>query len=395
MPKDNTGQVLLPVLNVNTTPSPSSKTSHLFFPATTDIVGAKLFTIDFGIRQRSFSTSRKCSPFPPIITALINDEPLPIIATGPHDQPKKLHEASESARQVDLPRALKETYSTYYTQEADKFLRTNEFTGLAGFDLAKPDPSINFHRNESDVGRSIDLSINRELALVLTEGHEQGSLEMDSTSQAYRSTTFPRRAPHEPLEVISIPDWRCRCVLTSPTTGDQTASTLILEYKDRSLIFVDEVNQELQISTTRLMQDANELQQEASLLTRNLVVGLGQSQALRQLMMNSRQYTLPRISEASTLGLKRPCQFTKNFETYMRQITTYGVVEGARYVGLLDYDSLVMFDFRDLVPHMGLSPRERLRKGPGLTVHALVLKDSPEKIRKNIIGAWIRSIKGI
>ncbi|KAK1635378.1 hypothetical protein BDP81DRAFT_395822 [Colletotrichum phormii] len=175
---------------------------------------------------------------PPIVLAIRNDEPLPVIPIGSRDKPKDLRDASESAHQVELPKALTRTQPDYYTDVADHFLDTANFEELAGLELARPDPSIVFHRNESDVARSIEHSINREVALVLLGGHAKGTLTMDSTTQTYKKIIIPDPQPYEPMSITAIPDWTAACVYTSPEPGKaQVSSHLVLEYQDNGLIF--------------------------------------------------------------------------------------------------------------------------------------------------------------
>ncbi|KXH30415.1 hypothetical protein CNYM01_00583 [Colletotrichum nymphaeae SA-01] len=123
---------------------------------------------------------------PPIVSAIRNDAPLPNIPIGTGLRPKNLHDASQSAHQVDIPRVLQRTNGDdYYTQVADRYLETADFGLLNGVDLGHPDPTILYHRNESDVARSIESSINREVGLVLLGGHTPDTLSIDHVLGAW------------------------------------------------------------------------------------------------------------------------------------------------------------------------------------------------------------------
>ncbi|KAK2029207.1 hypothetical protein LX32DRAFT_682662 [Colletotrichum zoysiae] len=85
-----------------------------------------------------------------------------------------------------LPSVLLEKLPQHYTSRAEESLHHGEVVNrLAVIHLARPDPSILSHRNESDVSRSSGHAVSGVLAIVLVKGHSAiGSFTMESTSQA-------------------------------------------------------------------------------------------------------------------------------------------------------------------------------------------------------------------
>ncbi|KAK1477247.1 hypothetical protein CCUS01_05065 [Colletotrichum cuscutae] len=333
---------------------------------------------------------------PPIVTAIRNDASLPFIPTKESLNPKSLHDASESAKQVDLPRVLNPTPSDYYTKVADRFLDTADFRQLDGFDLGHTDPTIMFHRNESDVARSIEESINREVGLILIGGHTPGTLEIDSTTQAWKQINNRDSLPFEPKKIILIPDWTAKCTLTAPGKKP-VESMLVSEYKDRGLIVVDELETEINMTGARRMQLWAEVQNRLTELTDRLETANPEVIApdLIGLTSGLRSYMSPHQREdMSTFGVQNhpKSSFEADVTTTLQQLTTYAVGEDTPYAILGDYQSLAIFEFPDMLNFPKVNDIDRFRRGPGNEVRVLVLKNESRKIRRNMIGAWLKNI---
>ncbi|KAJ0298708.1 hypothetical protein COL516b_009793 [Colletotrichum fioriniae] len=333
---------------------------------------------------------------PPIITAIRNDAPLPDIPIEVSPKPKNLHDASESAHQVDLPRVLIRTSGDYYTKVADRFLDTADFGLLNGVDVGHPDPTILFHRNESDVARSIEDSINRVVGQVLLGGHAPGTLVMDSLTQAWKKIKNQNRQPLEPTSIILIPDWTAKCRLTAPGK-EPIESVLVAEYKDRGLVVVDDFETELDKSPVRLLELWLETQNNAAEITEMLETANNEGIVADYIRLASdvRSNIAPESREfATTFGTgnhpKSP--FEKNVATTLHQITTYAVGEDAPYAILGDYQSLAIFEFTDMLTFPKVNEIDRLRRGPGNRIRVLVLNNESRKIRRNMIGAWLKGI---
>ncbi|KAK2027931.1 hypothetical protein LX32DRAFT_721139 [Colletotrichum zoysiae] len=334
------------------------------------------------------SSSSSQPPKPPIVNSIRNAEPLPQIPVAYRSKPKALHQASESARQVALPKVLIQTDPAHFTKAADDFLDANAFPDLDGMPVSMEDPSLIFHRNESDVTRSIEHSINREVSLVLIKGHDPAMLSMDSTTQAWSKTVVSNPKPWEPSEVTRVPDWVAKCTL-KPFKGRQIKSTLVLEYKDRGLTCVDEI---LRQCTEEEWYEGQAHQAMREI--RNRASGPRRA-AWKSTVRRHQPYSVRNTSRVqSTLGRKEPCAFTANVETLLQQVTTYAVAEGAPRVGLTDYLTLILFEFLDLPQHR--TELARLRAGPGRRVRVVVSKDNEHQsdIRRILLGVWLQSIQG-
>ncbi|KAK1447904.1 hypothetical protein CMEL01_09743 [Colletotrichum melonis] len=311
---------------------------------------------------------------PPIVTAIRNDASLPFIPTTESLNPKSLHDASESAKQVDLPRVLDRTPSDYYTKVADRFLDTADFRQLDGFDLGHTDPTIMFHRNESDVARSIEESINREVGLILIGGHTAGTLEIDSTTQAWKQINNRDPLPFEPKKIILIPDWTAK-----------------------GLVVVDELETEINMAGARRMQLWVEAQNRLTELTDRLETANPEVIApdLIGLANGLRSYMSPHQREdMSTFGVQNhpKSSFEADVTTTLQQLTTYAVGDDTPYAILGDYQSLAIFEFPDMLNFPKVNDIDRFRRGPGNEVRVLVLKNESRKIRRNMIGAWLKNI---
>ncbi|KAK2035470.1 hypothetical protein LX32DRAFT_688406 [Colletotrichum zoysiae] len=327
-----------------------------------------------------------------LLSSVRDDEPLPPINIK-RDRNKTLHDPSDSAQQVALPKIISQRSPQYYTLEADKFLQDSEVVRrLDGIQLARPDPSILSHRNESDVTRSLEHSVNREIAILLVEGlSAKGSFAMESTSQASNTIVIPNPGPSEPQAITYIPDWMARCE-AQLSDGRMRSSRLILEYKDRGLSCVEDFLAEFERTQSRLEKLYEEMKREAERMEREMRAGQA-SNGFTDL--NTPERSRNAASSRSTLGLRHPSPFNDNVTRILHQVTTYAVAEGGTYVGLPDYDSLVMFEY-PAVKHMmdsGVGEVDRLRKGPGNYVHVTTVTD-PGQIRRVLTGAWIKGIRG-
>ncbi|EXF75916.1 hypothetical protein CFIO01_00401 [Colletotrichum fioriniae PJ7] len=333
---------------------------------------------------------------PPIVAAIRNDAPLPDISIGDCPRSKNLHDAGETAHQVDLPRVLSRAPSDYYTKVADRFLDTADFRLLDGVDLGRPNPTILFHRNESDVARSIEDSINRDVGLVLVRGHAPGTLVIDRTTQAGKMIKIHNRQPFEPASIIPILGWTAKCKLTAPGQ-EPIESMLIAEYKDRGLVVVEDFETELDKTPVGLLELWQEAQNNGAELTEMLETANNEEIAPDFLRLTSglRNYTTPHNREFEStfeIGNHHKSPFEKDVATTLHRIATYAVVEDAPYAIVGDYQSLAIFEFTDMLNFPKVGEIERLRRGPGDRVRVLVLNNEPEKIRRNMIGAWLKSI---
>ncbi|KAK2042637.1 hypothetical protein LZ31DRAFT_585772 [Colletotrichum somersetense] len=228
---------------------------------------------------------------------------------------------------------------------------------------------------------------------------------METTTQAWKRVVLDDPEPAEPSQIILIPDWHAECKLGPSNEPDECkTSTLVLEYKDRGLTFVDEFIAECKKSDERLDDIADQIT-DMEQLDREMDRGEGQSRYnFRRLVRNHRHDYVPNLnSNGSTLGLKEPCSFSKNVETVLRQTSTYALADGAPYLGLTDYQTLVMLEYVDLKKKM-LENEElrtddiaRLRAGPGIRVDVVPIKDdeNQSQIRRVMLGAWLQAIRGL
>ncbi|KAK1707752.1 uncharacterized protein BDZ83DRAFT_642720, partial [Colletotrichum acutatum] len=61
----------------------------------------------------------------------------------------------------------------------------------------------------------------------------------------------------------------------------------------------------------------------------------------------------------------------------------------------MEHQSLIMFEFEGLTrDFMSKDEITRLREGPGQIVSAVVV-DNPAQIRRVMLGAWLRSVRGL
>ncbi|KAK1673817.1 hypothetical protein BDP55DRAFT_717038 [Colletotrichum godetiae] len=332
---------------------------------------------------------------PPIVTAIRNDTPLPHIPIGGGVRDKTLHDASTSAHRVDLPSVLQRTVvSDYYTQVADRFLDNADFSRLNGVNLSHPDPTILYHRNESDVARSIEQSINREVGLIIVGGHAPGTLEIDSTTQAWKKIEIHNREPFEPASVITIPDWKAKCTLTAPGK-EPVQSTLVQEYKDIGLVVVDQLARECDMSFDRWTAVEAENRKKARELSDRIVMANNQGTVPDFIGLHSgvRSVMTPQNREiVNTLGRKYANPFTQDVATTLHQLTNYVVKEDAPYAILGDYRSLAIFEYTEMKEFPKVDEVSRLRRGPGNKVRVLLLNNESHKIRRNVLGAWLKGI---
>ncbi|KAK1727516.1 uncharacterized protein BDZ83DRAFT_750063, partial [Colletotrichum acutatum] len=240
---------------------------------------------------------------PPIVIAIRNDAPFPIIQVAPRNHPKDLHKASESCHQVELPKALKYRNAAYYTDVADDFLDNADFEALAGLDTGRPDPSIVLHSNESDVARSIDETINRVIALVLLGGHPDETLTMSSTTQRYNKIDILDPEPYEPSSITCIPDWTAACAYTPEPGKEQILSNLVLEYKDRGLVFTKEFESEMQMTHERLIGAMKEFTERGNQVSNSIATNSGNDQAVASAVTAAQAL---RQSNPKTLHLPLP-----------------------------------------------------------------------------------------
>ncbi|KAI3549209.1 hypothetical protein CABS01_08371 [Colletotrichum abscissum] len=333
---------------------------------------------------------------PPIVAAIRNDAPLPDISIGDCPKSKNLRDAGETANKIDLPRVLSRAPSDYYTKVADRFLDTADFRLLDGVDLGPPNPTILFHRNVSDVARSIEDSINRDVGLVLVKGHMPGTLVIDRTTQAGKMIKIHNHQPFEPASIIPVPGWTAKCKLTAPGQ-EPIESMLVAEHKDRGLVVVEEFEKELDKAPVGLLNLWQEVQNNAAELTEMLETANneGIAQDFLRLTSGLRNYTTPHNREfESTFGIENhpKSPFEKEVTTTLHGIATHAVVEDAPYAILGDYQSLAIFEFTDMLTFPKVNEIDRLRRGPGNRVRVLVLNNEPQKIRRNMIGVWLKSI---
>ncbi|KAK1497931.1 hypothetical protein CTAM01_07568 [Colletotrichum tamarilloi] len=331
---------------------------------------------------------------PPIVIAIRNDAPFPIIQVAPRSHPKDLHKASESCHQVELPKALKYRNAAYYTDVADDFLDNADFEALAGLDTGRPDPSIVLHSNESDVARSIDETINRVIALVLLGGHPDGTLTMSSTTQRYNKIDIPDPEPYEPSSITCIPDWTAACAYTPEPGKEQILSNLVLEYKDRGLVFTKEFESEMQMTQERLVGAMKEFAERGNQVSNSIATNSGNDQAVASAdtAAQALRQSNVRYKKQSTLGRQLATPFTPHVTETLHQSTSYAITTPARFVGFMEHQSLIMFEFEGLTrDSMSKDEITRLRAGPGQIVSAVVV-DNPAQIRRVVLGAWLRSI---
>ncbi|KAK2058007.1 hypothetical protein LY76DRAFT_573452 [Colletotrichum caudatum] len=220
---------------------------------------------------------------------------------------------------------------------------------------------------------------------------------MEATTQAWKRVVFKDHEPAEPSQITLIPDWIAECKLGPSSQPDECkTSTLVLEYKDRGLA----------CSNERLDAIADQIDDDGNWLDRDLLRGEGQVRYnFRRMARGYRRYaSSPNLnSKGSTLGLKEPCPFSKNVETLLRQATTYALAEGAPYLGITDYQSLVILEYVDMKRMMleneDLRTDEiaRLRAGPGIFVEVVPVKDdeNQSQIRRVMLGAWLQAIRGL
>ncbi|KAF6803289.1 hypothetical protein CSOJ01_10990 [Colletotrichum sojae] len=319
-------------------------------------------------------------------------QPLRFIPLHP-DAPKNAHPASERAHNVRILRVLHRTAPEFYESVADEYLQNNTLDCLAGVDFAPPDPSIACHRNKSHVARSINLSINLEIAKVLFYGHIAGTFEMESRTPAAAHMANPQlHLQHDGTEITVLPDWVAKCQWDSPEKGRIT-SALVLDYRGRGHLPVVDFLEEFERSDQRLIELAVSLERDAHELNEYTLEGRSNEapsyQAFRELNRGLDSDGAPAMRHVP--GLKRPVAFPRNVAMVLREATTHALREGASFVGLTDYDNLILLHFQ---VDKDKGEATRFREGPGPVVSAFILKNEPHKIRRNILGAWLRSIRG-
>ncbi|KAJ0298706.1 hypothetical protein COL516b_009791 [Colletotrichum fioriniae] len=335
---------------------------------------------------------------PPIVIAIRNDAPLPTVPVAPRSHPKDLPAASESCHGVELPQALRHRDAEYYTKVADDFLDNANFETLAGEDVGRADPSILFASNERDVARIINDSINRVVALVLLGGHPDGTLTMSSTTQASNTVDIPYPEPYEPTSITGIPNWTAACVYTPPEPGKaKITSNLVLKYKDPGLVFTKEFEREMQITHDRLGAAFKDINERGNQVSNFIVTNSGNDQAVASAYTAAQvlRQSNVRYKKQSTLGRQLASPHSPHVTTTLHEATTYAITTPARYVGIMDHQSLIMFEFEGLTKDfMSKDEITRLREGPGQIVSVVVI-DNPAQIRRVILGAWLRSVRGL
>ncbi|KXH27308.1 hypothetical protein CSIM01_02592 [Colletotrichum simmondsii] len=335
---------------------------------------------------------------PPIVMAIRNDAPLPNIPVAPRSHSKDLPAASESFHQVELPQALRHRDAEYYTKAADYFLDNANFETLAGVDVGRADLSILFASNESDVARIISYSINRVVALVLLGGHPDGTLTIDSTSQASNTVEIPYSEPYEPKSITGIPNWTAACVYTPREPGKaKITSNLVLKYKDPGLVFTKEFQREMQMTHDRLGAAFEDINERGDQISNSIATNSDNDQAVSSVyaaVQALRQSTVP-YKKQSMLGKQLPSPYSPHVTTTLHEATTYALMTPARSVGIMDHQSLIMFEFEGLKKDfMSKDEITRLREGPGQIVSVVVI-DNPAQIRRVMLGAWYRSVRGL
>ncbi|EFQ31965.1 hypothetical protein CGRA01v4_13144 [Colletotrichum graminicola] len=213
---------------------------------------------------------------------------------------------------------------------------------------------------------------------------------MYSTSQAARFTQITNPQPCEPPHIVTIPDWIARCEWQGPDNRT-IKSTLVLEYKDRGLARVNKILEEC--TEEELSDDEEDKLQQGFLMRKAKPM----KKSFTRIAKHYRHRRIPNTSRIeSTLGKTYPCVFAVDVEKLLQQTTAYALAEGAPYVGLLDYESLVVFEFLDMKTSMKRTPVDRLRAGTGKRVRVVTIRDDPgeSRIRRILIGAWLKAIRG-
>ncbi|KAF4778908.1 hypothetical protein HER10_EVM0012246 [Colletotrichum scovillei] len=333
---------------------------------------------------------------PPIVIAIRNDAPLPNIPVPPRSHPKDL--SAKSCHQVELPKALRHRDAEYYTKVADDFLDNANFETLAGVQDGGADPTILFASNERDVARIINYSINRVVALVLLGGHPDGTLTIDSTTQASSTADIPYPEPYEPKSITGIPNWTAACVYTPPEPGKaKITSNLVLKYKEPGLVFTKEFQREMQMTHDRLGAAFKDINERGHQISNLIATNSGNEQAVASAYTAAQvlRQSPVRYKKQSTLGKELASPYSPHVTTTLHEATTYALTTPARSVGIMDHQSLVMFEFEGLTKDfMSKDEITRLREGPGQIVSVVVI-DNPAQIRRVMLGAWLRSVHGL
>ncbi|KAK2035474.1 hypothetical protein LX32DRAFT_678342 [Colletotrichum zoysiae] len=316
----------------------------------------------------------------PLIEAIRNDRPLPQVKIGPRRNGVKLRAAT------------------------DEFMDGNSFNSLIGVGDGVPNPTT-VHHAVSDVANSIESSINRTVALVLFHGHAPNTFTMDSTMPDYDDIIHDCDTA-DPSQIVGVPDWVAYCKWEpSSDPNEHKTSTLALLYKDRGLACADEFINECKQSCEPRNEIADQLD-DMDQLEEELRRGEGQRrEAFKRLIRPHGRYNgaLNTNASGSTLGLKHPCAFSKNVDSILQEATACALRIGTPYVGVSDYQSLLMFEYVDLKKQMlenetlRTNDIARLRAGPGNRVDVVIIKDdeNQSRIRRVMLGAWLQAIRGL
>ncbi|KAK2064108.1 hypothetical protein LY76DRAFT_658365 [Colletotrichum caudatum] len=214
---------------------------------------------------------------------------------------------------------------------------------------------------------------------------------MESTTQASNTIKIPDPGPSEPQSITYIPDWMARCEWKQ-MDGSMRSSRLILEYKDRQLACAGDFVAQIANTKATLEELWKQQTQQAARAELEMSAGQG-SNNFTDVNTPVRSYDAP--FSKSTLGLRHPTPFNDNVTKILQQTTTYAVAEGANYVGVPDYDTLVVFEYPGVKEMMdlGMNEVDRLRRGPGNYVYVTTVRD-PGQVRRVLTGAWIKEIHG-
>ncbi|KAJ0162286.1 hypothetical protein CTA2_4804 [Colletotrichum tanaceti] len=326
---------------------------------------------------------------PPIIQVIREDHTLPDIARG-GGAIGKLGKTSKSARRCQLPtRLVHAANQDQYGSEANRFIDENQFDGLIGHSAIMANPSIKVHSNESDVGRSIDAHINDPVAKALCHGYGK-IFKMVSHSQDTMTTKIldSTRLPHEPHAMTLIPDWAAKCQLSLP--GEPVKrSSLMMEYKDRDLLPIEEFDEEARLGSIEAQTEtAERLIVQAARARRSIRVGTDLSVTQRA-HINARYRGLRGIAYdepelVSTLGLPFSSRFAPKVKAIMEQGTSYLLQRCCRRGIFICWDSM----FTMCLPDMEIKNNalDQLRAGPGRTC-VITIKRNLNEFPREVLGA--------